>query len=181
MALLEAYPSANIMQPHDFDDSATRQTPNKLKTDAAGGNDFVYPDYDASGLPFVSTAPDGPWRQVVEASDGNEYLLGQGFWWRDTHDGKIDMWFQETMGVLTTKDFLLPIAVSNPLEAVITSDFSYTPTSTFVNNTLVMESQKQTNITGFDGIKFTASKPTDWVPRGWPTFVSVHIKGGIRL
>ena len=120
MALLKPYPSAEHIRAHDLDDAMGIQSPVKLKVGNAGGNDYIYPDYDASGLPNTGTAPAGPWSQAVEASDGNEYVLRSGNGYVQFHDGTSLQWGQ--VGVFDNTDgyvaeFVLPAAITNPITA----------------------------------------------------------------
>ncbi|TXH71252.1 MAG: hypothetical protein E6Q83_03360 [Thiothrix sp.] len=75
-------------------------------------------DYDASITPSTATAPSGPYRQVVEASNGKEYLLRSGVGYREHHDGKVEMWGRTIVGVGSEDRAVaavLPVKLDGPI------------------------------------------------------------------
>lgn len=75
-------------------------------------------DYDASITPTTASAPVGPWRAVVEASDGKEYRLRSGIGYRELYDGKVEMWGRVIVGVGSEDVAVaakLPVLLNGPI------------------------------------------------------------------
>ena len=175
MPLLKPYPSAEHIRAHDIDDGMNIQSPVKLKVGNTGGNDYIYPDYDASTLPDTGSAPNNVYKQVVEGSDGKEYLLRSGNGWRENHDGTVSMWSTTAAvsGLNTGQQgagfISLPVAVSN-VDYRVTASASRA--EQFYSQNVNVENVKSTN--GFEVYVDNISGPN-----AATVFVEWHLEGGI--
>lgn len=75
-------------------------------------------DYNTSITPSTATAPSGPYRLIVEASDGKEYVLRSGSGYREHYDGKVEMWGRTIVGVGSEDRAVaavLPVKLDGPI------------------------------------------------------------------
>ena len=164
----------SMLPHHDIDTSTTPNswkpktavvnlTTNPIKIDQSGN--MIQLDYDLSGTPDTSSAPNSTYKQVVEGSDGKEYLLRSGAGWRENHDGTVSMHFRTNIAqALGQYQFVnMPVSITNPSDLITT----------------ITDSTGTSNLAEGDAIPVTAS--THWYDTAYASNTNSTLAIGSRV
>ena len=120
---------ANLIPDSDVtigDTNTSRGSPVKVDQQGlnAEGDPHYVADYDTTSTPITTAATPKPWRLVIEAADGKEYVLRSGKGYREHHDGRAEMWGTVLLPV-GSEDKAVEVTLPVPLNGPITYSNSH--------------------------------------------------------
>ncbi len=120
---------ANLIPDSDVtigDTNTSRGSPVKVDQQGlnAEGDPHYVADYDTTSTPITTAATPKPWRLVIEAADGKEYVLRSGKGYREHHDGRAEMWGTVRLPP-GSEDKAVEVTLPVPLDGPITYSNSH--------------------------------------------------------